>query len=490
MRKSVVYATILLAVSRAVLGDCLTSQQLASFDLVATEGLQDGTDASICKNIYAKSGFCATYESVKAAIKAIKEKVTKEQMEKMNKVAGMVEKIEKGFKGVAKKAKGDQQATATSETNTTAGTNGGTTTTSTNSGTTASTRLLQGPIGGQAGGGAGGQVGGAGGPIGGSAGGQVNVQAGGQTGGQQGGPQGGQQSGPQGGQQGGPQGGQQGGPQGGQQRDQRKVDRQRLNLNNENVQKMDRLEKKLEAKGDFMKPMRDKGKRRDCFQAQFKLLIGSMCTLSSGAASTYAEINASGEIISIAVGFEAADQVIKHCMDLVIQTCDLVDIQETVTVAVNDASIVQEARTKPDFCSDTAALQACAKDIANCSNDLKKKILDQGFAPFGYKLSDSINTEVVETATEVLENSLEVSATATATTTTSTSGLATRRLATSSQSMNYDTKTEGAPVATVSEDSNISSESVEDEVVEVPTNLKSAALLSAALALLSFLAVA
>ena len=231
-----------------------------------------------------------------------------------------------------------------------------------------------------------------------------------------------------------------------------KIDKAKLNLNDNVINKLERLQKKLNDTQAQVGNWTDKGRRQACFQAQFRIVAGSFCAGTSGAGSTYAVKNSNGQITGFSVNFAVATELIKFCGHLIMQTCTVTTTQDILNTAVGGTAPATSAA--PTFCSDLAALETCVNIPADCPNDLKKAIVEQGFSLASFKLTDSIDTTAIEANAADVDESLASS----------------RRLAVVSASPSYSVETNGADAATIGAESGVSDAAVETEAsVSTPT---------------------
>lgn len=430
IKTTLLSATIVLVI-RHTISACLTSSQLAFFNLTATDSLKKDNATKICQRIYNDTGYCATEQSVKDAIEQFKQAFTKQQLDRMGKVAEMVQKIAPMFSQAVQGAFQYKGVKLLQNNNSTAG--------------------QQPPQNGT----------------------QQPPQNGTQAGGQQ--PPSGQAApAPSNGNPPPPNNSTNGTmpppnsnngtappPNSNNGTAPPRVDKSKLNLNGQVLDNMQKMKDKMDRPVDFLKPMTNNTMRQDCTQSQFRLLVGAMCMITSGDGSKYVQLDASGQISGIYVNPRAADEVIHHCIDMLSQACDLADLQTTVVQATNGTTAVTP--TKPDYCNDLNALKNCAKNATACTDSMRKAVLEKSFAPFSYKLADNIDTTSITTSTTTLDQSLTNTTTTTA-----------RRLAGSASNVSFVASSAAPDPVEIATTSQISVSAVEDKI-SVPESLKSSA---------------
>ena len=429
MIKATLLSMTMVLVFRQTVSDCLTASQLTFFNLTSAGGLKKDNATDICGPAYNTSGYCATPESVKNVIDRFKENFTRKQLEKMGEVAKMIKGIAGKF-GDTVQGAFDFKGVKLLQGNSTKGTqsppqNG--TQLPPQNGTQQAPKL--------------GQV--APGPAG-----TNPPPPSNSTNGTAPPPKNSNGGNPP------PKNSNGGNPP-------PRMDKNKLNLSGTVLNNMQDMKAKMQNPGEFLRPMMNDTIRQECTRAQFRLLVGTMCMLSSGDGSQLVKLNANGEIEGIYVNTKAGDDVIKHCNEMLQKSCDLFTLESTVVQAVDGT--LAPTPSKPEYCNDLTTLKACAENPNTCTDTMRKLILEKSFAPFSFKLIESINTSVITNATTTLENSLGNSTTS-----------STRRLAESVSNVSFIASSTAPNPIDIASKSQISVAAVEDKI-SVPDSLKSSA---------------
>lgn len=239
-----------------------------------------------------------------------------------------------------------------------------------------------------------------------------------------------------------------------------KVDKAQLKLD-QNLKKMQDLQKKIQDQKSFNAALTEKSGRQNCFVAQFKLLRATLCGVASGNATSFVQKSASGAISSVLVNFNSTNDVIEKCGKILVQNCDMIALQQSLADTLGSTANGTAPAT-PAYCADMNALTSCTNNLTSCSDELKKTIVGSNFAPFASLLFKDVNTDVIESNTNTLAESLDV--------TTAT----VRRLQSTQATIGYSVASTGLNAETLGGDSTLSSDNAESSVT-VPDTLGSSA---------------
>jgi hypothetical protein len=430
-------ATIALIIKQTI-NDCLSNDDLSFFNFTSTGGLLNNS-TDICGPIYNTSGYCATPESVRATVKASQEALIKQIVDKMGNITDMVKKVRPQFENATKEANEFKRPEMfpKNETRPQNAGNGpqpnGRNNTNPNGGNSTQPPKNQ-TTGKQPSGGNGTQP---------------------QQGGQQP-PQGGQQP-PQGGQK--PASGTTGGlfgqtatdpasknntaqgppPQNSnntqgppsknsnetqgppksesenQQNPNKQennkqgrppIDKKNLDLNDRVLNSMTKMGERMSNLTDFLGPMINEEKRRDCQEAIARIIRGTTCMLSSGDGSKIIVKDASGAIVSILINPNAISNFITKCGGMILNSCNLREMQATLGTAVGDSSLSVTNSTKPSYCTNNATFIGCIENAKDCPVEVQNEVIRNELAFNKFVVASSIQIDSVLSTTAVIDASL------------------------------------------------------------------------------------
>jgi len=249
----------------------------------------------------------------------------------------------------------------------------------------------------------------------------------------------------------------------------KRVPKDKLNLNSNNLDRLQRASDKLNNVDAFLAGNANAGKRQNCQKAKFRLMIGAFCVVSAGSASDNVVVDVNGKISSIKINTKSAEKFISACADQLIQACDLNSLVQAAASSSQDSSNVSAAvePASPAYCSYVADLQSCAATPSTCKDEVKNAVLQSGIAPFDDLINKNLDLAVLADTFNNLDLSLS---------SRRLQALSTVSFAPSSSASNFDD---------IAADSNLSDDSVE-QTLAVPDVLKSSARLLNLMAVLVF----
>jgi hypothetical protein len=221
---------------------------------------------------------------------------------------------------------------------------------------------------------------------------------------------------------------------------------------------LNRIQKKFNDTNKFLAPMTNDTQIKACFRGQFELLSSVVCALSSGDATNYIQKNANGQISNVLVSLNSTSDIIASCGQMLTSVCDLSDL-----ITTNANMLGSEFNgilpVMPDYCGDTEALANCIATPTSCSGTLVQSIMANAFAPFNFKLFNEIDADSIASSSDTLAETFDISAV--------------RRLAADPNTIEYSTSGQGLNSTDMNEQSNLSDQTVDDQIGNLLTSLTS-----------------
>lgn len=255
-------------------------------------------------------------------------------------------------------------------------------------------------------------------------------------------------------------------------KDVKKINAKDMNLKNETIAQLEQLRTNLTNKKAVIDKFTSKAARDACYKSLNRLNIGSLCIITSGAASTYVTTDGN-KIANVQIAQSDAADVTTNCLAILYPVCAL---QAAVNALKNSYSKSNSDPTKNNgiksgvarVCEALANNPSCVETPSSCSADIQTLILKEMVRPGDkpFKSDDDLQT--------ISDGIVQIDASLNATLTAGSATPARRLQTASSDDYGYQT-TSGAPSSQAEADkSNIPSDSVEGNIAnEVPESANS-----------------
>jgi hypothetical protein len=206
--------------------------------------------------------------------------------------------------------------------------------------------------------------------------------------------------------------------------------------------------------------------RNKCYQALFKVFIGSLCIVTSGAATTYTTVTGS-TITSVQISQADAANVTTNCLPLIVPTCAVRKIRAVfLNITNKTAPASANAQMSANINAVCTALDAnptCVQTPSSCSTDIQtlllKNMITSGDEPFKTDVDFQGTSDLFEGTDVSINTTLAIG-----------NVIPTRRLQSGGE-YNYQTASGAPSSSSEAEKSNVPADSVENSIAsEVPAD--------------------
>lgn len=248
-----------------------------------------------------------------------------------------------------------------------------------------------------------------------------------------------------------------------------------MQLNNATIQALQAFRANLTAKMGTVDAFTKKAVRNACYQALFKVYIGTTCLITSGAATSYTTFDGA-TLTSVQISQADAANVTTHCVPLIYPVCVarqaavlLANLTGQTTGVMNNPKSQQVM----SVCQLLDANPTCVQTPSSCTADIQtailSKMVNSGDDPFVSDVDLQATSDSFVSADSSINSTLSAGGQANS-----------RRLqnaaaaSTSSSSYSYQTSSNAPSASNEADKSNVPSESVESGISsEIPASANS-----------------
>ena len=173
-----------------------------------------------------------------------------------------------------------------------------------------------------------------------------------------------------------------------------------LVLTDDSIKLLTDLSAAITANKDTLNSLTNPTKRGLCQDAISALKLGSLCVITSGAATTYFKDN------TLIIATSDAANFTTNCAPFLYTRCFVRSVKFKMDTILKSNSTTKDTRIS-DVCDYLLATPACGKDGTGCSADYQKKMLGVFLKPFNGGMSEDISTPSIDDSVNSLKSSLD-----------------------------------------------------------------------------------
>lgn len=158
-----------------------------------------------------------------------------------------------------------------------------------------------------------------------------------------------------------------------------KKDPKNMNLKTETVAKLEALNKLITDNKAVIEKFKNADARKACFEAIFKVQVGSLCILTSGSATTYATVSGN-KVTSVKVNPTDAQAVTTACLQIFYPVCALIKSKDAFKALNNNGVSTNTPNDHAglrNFCGLLDASPTCVQTPSSCSAEIQSTLLKE-----------------------------------------------------------------------------------------------------------------
>ena len=155
------------------------------------------------------------------------------------------------------------------------------------------------------------------------------------------------------------------------------------------------LQKELEEYKAVSDKFTDVKAREECEAVFSKIIVGSLCVLTSGQATDFTAVDGTAKTGVVTIKDSDAEAFAAKCLPILSMVCKLKNVKKTTQDLLKKVSNDDNSK-QTKFCNNLAAATGCLLDVSKCSIDLKREFLKVFSNPIAKEVKDDVDVQELE----------------------------------------------------------------------------------------------